>query len=123
MALNRAQLNVLHRSCLAAYALLLTLISLWTLLLSPPEVDNPAVIWAVQLFPLLLPVLGLCRGEPRSFVWLCFILLFYFSAGVVRLVGNPASIYAWLHAGLCLLLFISAMLFARWQAQQLKAQQ
>lgn len=114
--LSRAQLC--YRISISCYIGLLAAIGAWTFWLEPPAVDNLWVIWAVQTIPLLLPLYGLVKKAPRSFAWLCFIVLFYFSAAVVSLYQSPDSLYAALKTALTVTLFISAMLFCRWQAQE-----
>lgn len=101
----------------ASYLGLISSISLWTLWIAPPEVDNPALIWLVQVVPLLLPALGLLQKKPRSFIWLCFIVLFYFSASVIAIYQDITGLYGWLRTGFSLVLFISAMLASRGLAQ------
>lgn len=72
----------------------------------------------VLLVPLLLPLAGLIKQQPRSSAWLCFILCFYFIGGVLKAWANPWLWSGWLITGLSLALFITAMLFTRWQGKR-----
>ena len=95
--------------------LLLTLMAK-TWLLDPP----PGSLWfatVIQVVPLLLPVVGLLRRQPRSAAWLCFILCFYFTSGVLAVWLTPLEVHEWLVTGFSAALFTSAMLFTRWQGQ------
>ena len=74
----------------------------------------------VQVIPLLLPLLGLLKKQPRSAAWLCFILCFYFIHGVLSTWITPNEIHEWLITLCTVALFIASMMFTRWQAQAIK---
>jgi len=80
----------------------------------------PLVIWAVKLLPLLLFLPGMARDRLRSYLWLCFVSLGYFVLLVERVFAQPSSSLA--ITGLCavVVLFISAMLYVRWRARELR---
>lgn len=80
-----------------------------------------AAIWFVQAGPLLLVIPGLLRADPRSGVWLCFMILLHFLLAVDNAVvsGQPLA-----YAGMAILvtaLFIASLLFTRWQARAINS--
>jgi len=100
--------------------------SAWTLLLLQQVADAwlhhlPWIIWAGKLIPLLLFLPGMLRDRLRSFIWLCFVSLMYFIALVERLFAQPGSVLAITGMVAVVVLFISAMMFVRWRARELRA--
>jgi len=98
----------------------------WLLLLSVQATDAwvhhlPWVLWLGKLLPLLLFLPGMLKNNLRSYIWLCFVSLLYFIAGVERLFAQPGSMLAVLGMLAVVVLFIAAMLFVRWRARELKA--
>lgn len=75
--------------------------------------------WAVQLIPLLLVLPGLKAGNPRSYIWLCFLLLLYFIKGVDGVISPSRAWIDYVVLSVSVLLFISAMLTSRWLQQHL----
>jgi uncharacterized membrane protein len=80
-------------------------------------------IWLIQTLPLLTLIPGLIAKRIRSGIWLCFILLFFFlmyidqtNIAIMTHNNTLAAAYAGLVA-LCILLFTTSLLFARWSAQ------
>lgn len=76
------------------------------------------LLWVLQCLPLLLFVPGIKARQPRTYIWLCFVLLFYFIKAVE---GAFASNRAWIDfilLTLTCILFISAMLTSRWLQYQ-----
>ncbi|CAM3566354.1 DUF2069 domain-containing protein [Parendozoicomonas haliclonae] len=98
------------------YFLLLVTITLDHWLWAPPEVDSPWLIWAFRIVPLLIFVPAVISKHGRGFAWLGFVVLFYFTSGVVK-GWTYESWEGWLLAGESLLLFITTILFVRWYFQ------
>lgn len=97
----------------ACYIGLMLLFAVWNLLLPGGSIK----LWIVQSLPLLLVLPGMLKGNPRAWLWLCFVLLVYITAGIVD-VMMPGR--GWRHGLLLLLsftLFLSAMMTSRWQRQ------
>jgi len=70
--------------------------------------------WVMQCLPLLLVLPGMIVQRYKTYSWLCFILLLYFTAYVVE-VGSP--LFTWTDAtglSLTVAMFISAMMTSRW---------
>lgn len=84
--------------------------------LNPPQGSRIAIT-ALAIIPLLLPIVGLLKRSPRSAAWLCFILCFYFISGVLSVSARPESAHGWLIAIISCTLFVTAMIFIRWQSQ------
>lgn len=120
--LNKA--NKSHKLSLMLYVGLLLTVVVETWWLNPPP-GSILMISAIQLIPLLLPLYGLIKRQPRASAWLCFILCFYFMSGVLDAWFQPEVLNGWLMTGFSSLLFVSAMMFTRWQgkANNLASQQ
>ncbi|MBN8431057.1 DUF2069 domain-containing protein [Microbulbifer salipaludis] len=94
------------------YAGLLVLFAVWNLFL-----DGSIKWWLLQTIPLLLVLPGMLKQHQRSYLWLCFILLLYITAGIVDVMMPTRG---WQHGALTalsLILFVSAMMTSRWQVQ------
>lgn len=80
----------------------------------------PWILWVGKLLPLLLFLPGMLRERVRSYIWLCFVSLLYFIALVERLFAQPDSLLALIGLLAVILLFISAMMYARWRGRELR---
>jgi uncharacterized membrane protein len=83
--------------------------------------NAPWIIWLAIVTPLLIFLPGMLQDQLRSYIWLCFVLLLYFMRLVVALFeapDNPLSIVGMVAV---VTLFISAMMYVRWRAQELRA--
>lgn len=99
------------------FVVLLLLIMLSTMWLVPTHKSPNIVVCILALIPLVILLPWLWKKNVRSFIWLCFILLGYFLTAVQNCF---ISQYGWLpfvEVAVIVNLFISAMLFARWQKQ------
>jgi len=75
--------------------------------------------WVMQSLPLLLILPRLHKPEPRPLQWLGFLVLFYFTVGVLQLSG-PDILLRWSGAVLvlcCCLLFALAIVRLRTMRQ------
>lgn len=80
----------------------------------------PWLIWLVRLLPLLVFIPGMLADRLRSYIWLCFVCLMYFMSAVLRIFAQPQDPVTIIGLIAIVTLFISAMLYVRWRAQQLK---
>lgn len=85
----------------------------------PPQ-NSKVTISLLVVLPLTLPLCGFFRKNLRAVSWLCFILCFYFISGVTDVWLRPEQFTGWIILLSSSLLFISNMLFIRWQAQHLR---
>lgn len=102
----------------AGYAGLLVVLSLQVFGIEALALPARGFLWLVVTAPLLVLLPGLLRGAWKSHVWLCFVLLVYFLGTVAGLARPPNAILEWLQLVLICLVFVSAMLYARWQQRQ-----
>lgn len=106
------KLEIARKLNWVCYGGLLLLFAVWNLFLG-----GSIKWWLLQTVPLLLVLPGLLKQRQRSYLWLCFILLLYITAGIVD-VMMPGR--GWQHGvltALSLILFVSAMMASRWQVQ------
>lgn len=82
--------------------------------------NAPWIIWLAVLLPLLIFLPGMLQDQLRSYIWLCFVLLLYFMRLVVALFESPDSPIAIAGMVGVVVLFISAMMYVRWRAQELR---
>ncbi len=108
--------NITFYINLFLYAGLIISLLIETWWINPPDASLP-IISMVQLFPLLIPFPGLIRKGTRAAAWLCFILCFYFISGVLDAWFMPHLIHGWLITAFSFTLFITAMMFIRWQGK------
>ncbi|MGI9276431.1 MAG: DUF2069 domain-containing protein [Endozoicomonas sp.] len=90
-----------------------------TLWLNRPQ-GSVLAISAILTLPLLMPLPGMLKKQPRAAAWLCFILCFYFMSGVMKAWFDSARPTGWLMTGFSSLLFVTGMMFIRWQSQRLR---
>ena len=108
---------------LTAYFALLALLILWQTVLAPPQTLPVSLVLVLLAGPLLFPLRGLLHGRPYTHAWTSFLVLIYFIHGVVEAWSNPpVRLYAGLEILFSVLLYIGAVLFARYRGRQLRAQ-
>jgi uncharacterized membrane protein len=110
-----------YRLALTAYLGLIFLTLLWEGWLAPAPKAPPGLWLMVKSLPLLLPLFGLLHGKRYTYQWSLFLILAYFTEGVVvayahRQAGfalhSPVP-YAWLEIVLTTVFFFSAILYIR----------
>ena len=94
-------------------------VSLYTLLCAVVLIDilqmdkNQGLVLFLQLAPLALLLPGLIGKHYRSFSWLCFLMLLYFSSYVVQVYAASRSTLDMAGLLLSILIFIAAMFTSR----------
>ncbi len=81
--------------------------------------NAPAVVW-VLLLPLAIFIPGIIRDNLRSYIWLCFVCLLYFMRLVVAVFATEGGALAITGTVAVVILFISAMMYVRWRARELR---
>lgn len=78
-----------RRLALGSYFALLVLTLIWHTWLFPSAYFTVTWVLIVTALPLLLPLPGLLRGRPRSYVWAALLSMLYFIHGVGEAIANP----------------------------------
>lgn len=84
----------LQQLALGSYLLLIALVVLWEGWLAPTPRVPPGFWLTVKSVPLLLPLLGLLRDKPRSYLWASLLVMLYFMEGVMLLYLHRADGFA-----------------------------
>lgn len=77
------------------------------------------VIWFLQCLPLLILIPGILRKNPRSYIWLCFVILVYFIALVERVMSPSRDWLNILQLFFVCSIFTASMFTSRWLQQEL----
>jgi len=99
-----------------AYFILLAALAYTSFVPGPPEGVSIVLVLAVKFIPLLIVLPGLLLNKLRSYVWLCFIVLFYFTRAFVDAYMRDESV--WVDSFITvntIVLFVAAMYFVKWQ--------
>ncbi|MEM5527582.1 DUF2069 domain-containing protein [Gammaproteobacteria bacterium AS21] len=103
------------------YFLLLISVTAWYLFIHPVDTANPWVIWLLHFLPLAAFIKVIQKANPRGHAWLCFLLILYFNEAVLAATTVLATRwYGLFNTIVIVILFISAMMFARWGGQYLR---
>jgi uncharacterized membrane protein len=71
-------------------------------------------LWLVQCLPLLIFIPGLLRQQYRTYSWICFVILAYFTWSVVNTMSPLIRWHDVVVVILTVIIFISAMMVSRW---------
>ena len=95
--------------------LFLCSIVLFVLLSVPPVFGGSIGLWLMQCVPLALILPGIRNHNRRSLQWLCFLLLFCFTVGVLTLFSplTPVRLLGALTTLSCIALFTAAIVRMR----------
>lgn len=103
-----------YRIALVGFFGLFTLLMLWNTVLTPSPKLPVALMLAITVTPLLLPMRGFLDGQLKSCAWMAYISLIYFIHGCLEAYAN-ADIwpYALLETLLSLMIFFGATFYIR----------
>ncbi|MDO6683030.1 MULTISPECIES: DUF2069 domain-containing protein [unclassified Oceanobacter] len=117
-----AKARLAYRCLIGSYIALL-LVLLVSTLSNPPAAAEPGLsMWltgfGIAVFkslPLMLFIPGLIARSHKSAAWLAYMILLYFVVSILFLFTPGSGTWGWLMVFACLAIFISAILFTRWQ--------
>jgi len=116
------KLGLLKIIVLAAVTAMLLLLS-YNTLISPPIGKLPnTTMWMIQLLPFAILVPGLIRGGHRSYALLCFVVMIYFMAAVINAFTPGYTWPPYVEIALVSIIFIAALLYARYVRRAVQAQ-
>ena len=95
---------------------------------SPPQTFDSNVVlyatgtlyWALRALPLLLFIPGLLKKSHKAASWLAYVIMLYFVFAITVLFTQGSEIWGWLLIAMTLTVFITTMLFTRWQKAALR---
>lgn len=114
------QAHAIRRRLIAARTLVLVCYAGLLLLFTALTLFHPDpnwALWIAQVVPLLIFAVGLVRGHHRTYSWLCFVVLLYFTWSVTNVMSPFAYWRDYLVLLITVILFISAMMASRWRQQ------
>ena len=79
---------------LGTYLLLILLVLLWEGWLAPAPKAPPGFWLTFKGVLLLLPLFGMLRDRPRSYLWASLLVMFYFMEGVMLVYLHHAETFA-----------------------------
>ncbi len=98
-----------------SYVLMLLMMIITSLPSAIPEGSSVMVILLVKLIPLLIILPGLIKDSLRSHIWLCFIILFYFTQSVVETFLSSAALLDIFITTLTVIMFLASMFYIKWE--------
>lgn len=113
-----------HQIMVASFAALILILLAQTFAAAPENIESTAVkiatglfIWLIKAIALLIFIPGFFRRSHSHSAWCSYVVLLYFVFAVKLLFTEGGNFWGWLMTISSLTLFISAMLFTRWQKQ------
>lgn len=117
LVISDTEASVIHRKFLAArmlflicYAVMLLLFCLLNLFLD----QGSFKLLLVQCVPLLIFVPGLVQQRYRTYSWICFVILPYFTWSVVNVMSPLIRWHDIAVLILSVIIFVTAMMASRW---------
>ena len=98
-----------------SYVLMLLMMIVTSLPASIPEGSSVTFILLVKLIPLLIILPNLAKDTLRAHIWLCFIILFYFTQSVVESFLSLASFTDIFITSLTVIIFLASMFYIKWE--------
>jgi len=86
------------------------------------EAGNKWLWLGAKLLPLALFIPAFPKNHPNTYALLCFMVLFYFTSGVLATTMPGKLVPGLIETGVSCILFIMAMMLTRWRAQQINQQ-
>lgn len=102
-------------TALISYLLLLVLLVVSTLLTTLPPEASRGLMLAVKIIPLIIFLPGLLKGHLRAHIWVCFVVLFYFTRSVVAAYLTEGDLLETAITATTVMLFIASMMNVFWQ--------
>src|SRR5690554_523184 len=117
LVISDAEASVIHRKLHAARMLFLIsygILILLFCLLNIFAAGGSFKLWLVQCFPLLIFIPGLVQQRYRTYSWICFVILPYFTWAVVNVMSPLIRWHDIAVLVLSVIIFITAMMASRW---------
>lgn len=116
MNTNRPTKNIIAQHLTwTCYILMLLMMIVTSLPAYIPEGSSVTFILLVKLIPLLIILPGLANDQLRAYIWLCFIILFYFTQSVVETFLSSAALTDLFITTLTVIVFLASMFYIKWE--------
>jgi uncharacterized membrane protein len=86
---------------------------------APAEVSR-LLMYSIKLIPLIIFIPGMLKMSPRTHVWLCFVVLFYFTQSVVNVWLSHWHWFDVLNCLMTISLFSGSMMYVHWHRDGVK---
>ena len=108
-----------HTVALTGFFGLFALLMLWNTVLTPSSRAPVALMLLITVTPLLLPLRGLLKCNPRSCAWMAYVSLIYFVHGSIEAYASTTGrLYPSLEVILSLMLFFGTTLYVRFSGKK-----
>jgi len=105
---------------LTGYFSLIIYMPLWLLWINPSESLSTPLTLMLFTLPLLFPLKGLIKGNPYTFAWSNFVLMWYFLHSLTTLwVSSSDFVWASIELIFTTMMFISGTYYAKYRGQEL----
>ena len=107
-----------RKIALVGYFGLLVFMPLWLVWLEPSSLGAGLAI-GLFFVPLLIPIKGLLAGNPYTYAWSNFIVMWYFLHSLTSLWVSDNKIYPSIELILASVMFFGATYYAKYRGQEL----
>ncbi len=105
---------------LFGYFSLLIYMPTWLLWLNPSQGLSPWLSLAMFTAPLLFPLRGLIKGDPFTYAWANFVVMWYFLHGLTTLWVSPEDLlWASIELIFASIMFLAGTYYAKYRGQEL----
>ncbi|WP_320818920.1 DUF2069 domain-containing protein [Thalassolituus sp.] len=123
------KLTRVYQLMLASYLGTLLVLLAYTFRSPPQTFDSTAVLyatgtlyWSLRSLPLLLFIPGLLKKSHKAASWLAYVIMLYFVFAITVLFTQGTELWGWLLIAMTLTVFVTTLLFTRWQKAALRLQ-
>jgi uncharacterized membrane protein len=113
--------DTLKKITLISYFSLLIFMPLWLIVINPSSALSPILTLIMFFVPLLFPLKGLVQGNPYTFAWANFVVMWYFLHSLTTFwVSSEDRLWAAIEFILAATMFIAGTYYAKYKSQELK---
>lgn len=117
---KRLSTDTHKKIALTGYFSLLIYMPVWLILINPSDGLSPVTSLIFFTLPLLFPLRGLIKGNPYTFAWSNFVVMWYFLHSLTTLWVSPEDrVWAAIELLFATMMFISGTYYAKYRGQEL----
>lgn len=108
------------RLALSSYFLLIGWLFIWHFMLTIDKTTSTTFTLLFWIAPILLPIKGLLQGNPYTYAWTNFIVMYYLLHGLTAIYAVEGErLFAGIEILLCCALFTGCSFYARLRGKEL----